>query len=84
MVAAYKPNLCGLAVAYYVPGVLYDCRMGTPAPSISITICVFFNRNKRLKYAKTVHKIVYSSCSSEYDNNISHAKNTFSSLKMSY
>ena len=77
MVAAYKRNLCSLAVAYYVPGVLHDCMMGTPAPSISITICVFFSRNKRLKYAKTVHKIMHSSCSSEYDNNISHAKTLF-------
>ena len=50
---------------------------GLLRPLSVLLFVYFFNRNKRLKYAKTVHKIVHSSCSSEYDNNISHAKHFF-------
>ena len=50
---------------------------GLLRPLSVLLFVYFFNRNKRLKYAKTVHKIVHSSCSSEYDNNISHAKTLF-------
>ena len=50
---------------------------GLLRPLSVLLFVYFFNRNKILKYAKTVHKIVHSSCSSEYDNNISHAKTLF-------